>query len=675
MKHWQLTTDEQRIAWLTFDQADSAVNTLGAETLDELESALGTCEATAPAGLVVRSGKDAGFCAGADLRAFAGLTDQAAAAALIRRAQGLLTRLEGLACPSLALIQGHCLGGGLELALACTYRVAADDPRTQLGFPEVRVGIFPGFGGTVRAPQRIGHLAALDLMLSGRNLSGRAAKAIGLVDACVPPRLLREAAVGLLAQAPTRRRPALVQRAAAWPGVRAIVALRLRRQVSRGADPAHYPAPQALIDHWGRHAGDPAALYAGEAQTVPRLLAGETAQNLVRLFLLRERLRSAAPGQIAAPQRLHVVGAGVMGGDIAAWAALRGLEVSLQDRRPEDLTRALQRADDLFAHRLKDPGAIRAARDRLIPDARGDGVARADLVLEAIVEDAAAKQALFARLAPRLKPGALLATNTSSIPLEDLAGGLPRPGDLVGLHFFNPVARMPLVEVVRGAATDESAVQGALALVRRLDKVPLVVKSGPGFLVNRILMPYLLEAVTLVDEGVPPAVVARAATAYGMPLGPVELADTVGLDICLAVARRLAGPFPGPVSASLVARVQAGHLGRKSGQGYYRWEAGRALRGKDAAPFAQEQQDRLMLRLIDESVACLREGVVADADALDAGLVFGAGFAPFRGGPLHDLRRSGAGESLARLQGLHQRLGERFQPDPGWASLTGGSPC
>jgi enoyl-CoA hydratase/carnithine racemase len=485
MKHWQLTTDEQRIAWLTFDQADSAVNTLGAETLDELESALGTCEATAPAGLVVRSGKDAGFCAGADLRAFAGLTDQAAAAALIRRAQGLLTRLEGLACPSLALIQGHCLGGGLELALACTYRVAADDPRTQLGFPEVRVGIFPGFGGTVRAPRVLGHLKALELMLGGRNLSGRAAKAIGLVDVCVPPRLLREAAVGLLAQAPTRRRPALVQRAAAWPGVRALVARRLRRQVSAEADSAHYPAPRALIDHWGCHAGDPAALYAGEAQTVPRLLAGETAQNLVRLFLLRERLRSAAPGQIAAPQRPHVVGAGVMGGDIAAWAALRGFEVSLTGPPPRG------------------------------PDPR-----------------------------PATRRG-------------------PVPGQAQG---------------VGGGAR----------------------RSRP------------------------------------------------------ADPRRSR---------------------RRRGQGYYRWEAGRALRGKDAAPFAKEQQDRLMLRLLNESVACLREGVVADADALDAGLVFGAGFAPFRGGPLHDLRRSGAGESLARLQGLHQRLGERFRPDPGWASLTGGSPC
>ncbi len=682
MKHWQLTTDEQRIAWLTFDQAETSVNTLDPETLAELDSALGAVEAAAPAGLLVRSGKPTGFIAGADVRGFAGLTDQGAAAALIRHAHAILDRLERLPCPSVALIQGHCLGGGLELALACTYRVAAEGPATTLGFPEVRLGIFPGFGGSARSLQRVGHLAAMDLMLSGRNLSGRAAKAIGLVDDCVAPRQLTAAALWLLGHSPARRRPSLMQRAAGWPGVRGLVAKRMRRRLSGEVDPAHYPAPYALIDHWERHAGNPAALYSNEVVAVPQLLTGNTAQNLVRLFLLRERLRGAGEGSRTSDHlrleggetpHLHVVGAGVMGGDIAAWAALRGLRVSLQDRSPQDLTRAMQRAGDLFTRRLKDPRLIRDARDRLIPDARGDGVGHADVVLEAIVEDLDAKRALFARLAPCLKPGALLATNTSSIPLEALGAALDAPGLLVGLHFFNPVERMPLVEVVRGAATHPTSVARALALARRLDKIPLVVKSSPGFLVNRVLMPYLLEAVALVDEGVPPATVDRAATAFGMPMGPIALADTVGLDICLAVAGRMTEPASIP--ASLGRHVVAGRLGRKTGQGYYRWQGGRAQPGAGARDPTQAEQDRLLLRLANEAVACLREGVVEDADALDAGLVFGAGFAPFRGGPLRHTQAEGAAAVLARLSALHQSFGERFKPDPGWASLMGEPSC
>ena len=684
MKHWQLTTDEQGIAWLTFDQAETTVNTLNSETLAELDSALRAVEAAAPAGLLIRSAKPTGFIAGADVRGFAGLTDQTAAADLIRRVHAILDRLEHLSCPSLALIQGHCLGGGLELALACTYRVAAESPATILGFPEVRLGIFPGFGGSARSLQRVGHLAAMDLMLSGRNLSGRAAKAIGLVDDCVAPRQLTAAALWLLGHRPAYRRPSLMQRATAWPGVRGLVARRLRKRVSGEVDAAHYPAPFALIDHWERHAGNPAALYANEAVAVPQLLAGDTAQNLVRLFLLRERLRGAGEGSRPSdPLRLaggegealhlHVVGAGVMGGDIAAWAALRGLRVSLQDRRPQDLTRAMQRAGDLFTRRLKNSLLIRDARDRLTPDARGDGVGHADVVLEAIVEDLDAKRALFARLAPRLKPGALLATNTSSIPLEALGAALDAPGRLVGLHFFNPVERMPLVEVVRGAATDVTTVARALALARRLDKVPLVVKSGPGFLVNRVLMPYLLEAVALVDEGIAPATVDQAATAFGMPMGPIALADTVGLDICLAVARH--GTNPATIPASLSRHIAAGRLGRKTGQGYYRWQGGRAQPGEQARMPTQEEQDRLLLRLANEAVACLREGVAEDADTLDAGLVFGAGFAPFRGGPLRHIQAEGSAAVLARLSALHQRFGERFKPDAGWALLLGESSC
>lgn len=442
----------------------------------------------------------------------------------------------------------------------------------------------------------------------------------------------------------------------------------MKKQAAAHANPAHYPAPDALIDHWAHHAGNPAALYDSEAHEVSRLLTGDAAQNLVRVFLLQEQLKAQGDKAAFVPRHLHVVGAGVMGGDIAAWGVLQGMTVSLQDRGAAQLARAMDRARALFAQKLKQPRLTTGALDRLIPDPAGDGVAKADVVIEAIVEDATAKQALFAQLIPRMKPGALLATNTSSIPLETLGETLPHPERLVGLHFFNPVAKMPLLEVVRGPATDPAAVAQALAFARHFNKVPLLVSSSPGFLVNRILMPYLLEAVTLVEEGVPPATVDRAATDFGMPMGPVELADTVGLDICLSVAGKMAALLKTPVPASLKTHVEAGHFGRKSGAGYYHWEAGKPVRG--AAPaYTAEQQDRLMLRLLNEAAACLREGVVANADELDAGVIFGTGFAPFTGGPMRYIEHTGAADVHTRLSALHRKFGERFQPDPGWDAL------
>ena len=666
MKHWQMTRDGQGIAWLTLDRDGAGVNTLSTDIMDELDTLLARLEATPPDGLVLRSGKAAGFIAGADVKGFVGLTDAEAAQTYIRRAHALLARLEALPCPSVALIHGHCLGGGLELALACRHRLATDDAKTRLGFPEVRLGLFPGFGGTVRAPARIGHLAALDLMLTGRSVDGRTAKRLGLVDDCVPLRQLEAAAETLLRSPPSIRLPSLVQRAAGWPGVRGLVARQLSKRVTAHADPAHYPAPHALIAHWRGHAGNPAALYDGEAEAVARLMAGDTAQNLIRVFLLQEGLKARSDKNAFVPRRLHVVGAGVMGGDIAAWGALHGLGVSLQDRNPVQLARALGRARALFAKKLRTPRLVTLAMERLIPDPDGAGVAKADVVIEAIVEDAAAKRALFAALAPRMRPGALLASNTSSIPLEVLGEGLPHPEALVGLHFFNPVAKMPLLEIVRTPGTDPAALGQALAFARQIGKLPLPVASRPGFLVNRILMPYLLEAVVLVEEGVRPEAVDRAATAFGMPVGPVELADSVGLDICLAVAGKLGATLP----ATLREHVATGRLGRKSGQGYYRWLDGKPARaGKPA--FDPGHQDRLLLRLLNEAVACLREGVVEDADLLDAGVIFGAGFAPYTGGPLHYLRHHAPASLHARLISLAQRHGERFAPDPGWTRFTG----
>ena len=601
MNHWTLTRDDGHIAWLVFDQAGSGVNTLSDETLAEFDAALSELEANPPRGLVIRSAKSSGFIAGADVKRFAGMRDPKAAEALIRNAHALLFRLERLPCPSVAAIHGFCLGGGLELALACTYRIVTDDAKTKLGFPEVRLGIFPGFGGSVRSIERVGHLAAMNMMLSGRNLSGRAAKKTGLATDCVPLRQLEVACRHVLLNRPVQRKPGFIQQAAGWPALRGLIATKMQKQVAERANPAHYPAPYALIDHWRQHANNSVALYDSEARVVSRLLTGDTAQNLVRVFLLQEQLKNQGNKNAFIPRHLHVIGAGVMGGDIAAWGVLQGMTVSLQDRGAAQLARAMGRARELFTKKLKSPRLITDALDRLIPDARGDGIAKADVVLEAIIEDVAAKQGLFAQVLPRMKPGALLATNTSSIQLEILGETLPNPALLVGLHFFNPVAKMPLLEIVRGPNTDPAVVEQALAFARHFNKLPLLVQSSPGFLVNRILMPYLLEAVMLVEEGVAPDAIDRAATDYGMPMGPVELADTVGLDICLSVAGKMAALLKNDVPASLQKHVDAGHLGRKSGQGYYRWANGRAQHGK-VTEYTAEQQDRIMLRLLNEAV-------------------------------------------------------------------------
>jgi 3-hydroxyacyl-CoA dehydrogenase/enoyl-CoA hydratase/3-hydroxybutyryl-CoA epimerase len=665
-RHWRRDQDADGVLWLTLDRAGCAVNALSGDVLEELERLLPVLARSGARALVVRSGKAGGFIAGADIGEFGALAGAGQAQALVRRGQEVFRRLELLPMPTVAMIHGHCLGGGLELALACRRRVASDAPETRLGLPEVQLGIHPGFGGTVRLTALLGPLAALDLMLTGRTLSAGAARRLGLVDAVVPERHLARAAVAAaLDRRPARRASPVRALPGFWP-LRPVLAALLRRRARRRVRPEHYPAPFALIDLWARFGGDPEAMLQAEARSVADLVTGDTARNLVRVFQLQERLKGLARTGLPAPACVHVVGGGAMGGDIAAWCALRGLLVTVQDLDLRRLADGVARAAELFRRRLKDPRRVQAALDRLVPDPAGAGVGRADLVLEAIFEDVEAKRALYRALEPRMRPDALLASNTSSIPLERLADVLERPGRFLGLHFFNPVAKMRLVEVVAAAGTEPGAVARALAFVGAVGRLPLPVRSGPGFLVNRVLVPYLMEALALVEEGLDPAAVDRAAVAFGMPMGPVLLADTVGLDICLAVARVLGGAVP----ARLEAMVAAGRLGRKTGQGFYRYRAGRPVlsRGPEPPPEGPVEQ-RLVLRLLNEAVACLREQVVADEDLLDAGILFGTGFAPFRGGPLRHNRQAGITEQERRLRALELRLGARFAPDPGWSRL------
>jgi len=631
MRHWQLTQEDSGIAVAVLDKAGETANSLSAEVMAEFATILDQLEQTPPKGLIIRSAKAAGFIAGADIGEFSQLDTPDQGRALVARGWNLFNRLAAVKYPTLALVRGHCLGGGLELALACRYLLTVDEAGTKLGLPEVMLGIFPGWGGMLRLPQRVGPAAALDMMLSGRTVDGKKARKIGLADDCVPPRVLEMAARQLLLSGQPRRPLPIIQRLLNGP-LKAVVAHGARKQVAKKARPEHYPAPYAIIDLWQKHNGN--ALAAPEI--VDRIIASPTAKNLLRVFHLQERLKGFGKESAFKACRVHVIGAGVMGGDIAAWCALRGMTVTLQDQTLERIAPALKRAHALFAKRLREPLKIRAAFDRLIPDPPGDGVLHADVVIEAIFENVEAKHALFQSLEPRLKAGAVLASNTSSLPLEALRTVLQRPERLVGIHFFNPVAMMPLVEVVVADGADPAMVGAACAFVRQIDKLPLPVNSAPGFLVNAVLAPYMLAAMRAVDDGISPETVDAAMLAFGMPMGPIELVDTVGLDIALAAGKQLAGGAEAP--RCLQQRVDQGHLGKKSGQGFYAWQAGRpqkAAAGSVPAGLAE----KLVQPLVDRSESLVQAGIVADADLADAGVIFGTGFAPFSGGPLHFSRQ------------------------------------
>jgi 3-hydroxyacyl-CoA dehydrogenase / enoyl-CoA hydratase / 3-hydroxybutyryl-CoA epimerase len=668
---WLLEIDADRIAWLTCNSPGSSTNVLSGAVVRELAARLDEITAQRPLGVVVRSGKPNGFIAGADIREFLKIRAPEEAYELVRAGQSVLQRLEDLPCPTVAALHGFALGGGLELALACTYRIGADDASLSLGLPEVLLGIHPGFGGTVRSVQLIGVRAALDLMLKGRPLKGRRALDSGLLDELVPPGELAARAKSLLQRRPPKHAAPVIDRLMNLSAVRPLIARQTAATLRRSVQRQHYPAPYAILALWRRHGAAGAASFDAEARSISELMCTPTSRNLVRVFLLQDRLKNMGGESAAEFKHVHVVGAGVMGGDIAAWAAFRGMTVSLQDRSEELIQPALNRAKSFFEKRLKDPAAAADALSRLRMDVKGDGVSRADVVIEAIIENIDAKRSLYADLEPKLKPGALLATNTSSIQIETLCARLKDPSRLVGIHFFNPVAQLQLVEVVQGTGTRSQVVQDALKFTRTLDKLPLPCKSAPGFVINRILTPYINEALFALESGVPAAVIDRTAVQFGMPLGPIELTDVVGLDVSLQVGRVLSEALQRDVPPILISLVDQKKLGRKSGEGFYRWADGKAQ--KDAKPgiaAPADLEDRLMLAMLNEAVSCLREGTVADADLLDAGAVFATGFAPFRGGPLQYAKDRGVANITRRLTELAERYGERFRPDTGWRLLS-----
>ena len=668
-QHWQPARDDDGIVVLTLDRAGSPVNALGRAVLDELDEIVERLSFEPPKGIVIRSGKTAGFIAGADIREFEGFANSGTVQDALENGQRVFQKLNRLRCPSVAAIHGYCMGGGTELALACRWRVASRDASTRIALPEVKLGIFPGWGGSARLPRLIGAPAALELMLTGRSASAENAKAIGLVDALSAADLLIETAKDWIRHPRPR---AIAQRATAWATnlwpVRQVLAPILVKQTAAKVRKEQYPAPFALIETWRRGGSGIAQRLKLEARAVAKLATTSTARNLIRVFFLQERLKSLGGGAEHGVKRVHVVGAGVMGGDIAAWCALRGFEVTLQDREMKYVQPALDRAKELFAKRLKTPDRIGPASARLQADVEGAGVEGADLAIEAVFENLAAKQELYRKIEPSLKPDALLATNTSSIPLDELRTAVRTPSRFLGLHYFNPVALMPLIEIVRHDGLDPANLKRALAFCKALDKLPVPVAGTPGFLVNRILMPYMLEAARAYSEGIPGPVIDKAAKKFGMPMGPIELIDTVGLDVAASVGAEL-GPFLGlDIPPALGELVSGGKRGKKDGEGFYKWQDGKPHKPEvDPAYLApQDLEDRLILPLLNEAVACLHDKVVDDADLLDAGVIFGTGFAPFRGGPIQHVRDTGVEVTKAKLDALAQKYGQRFGARPGW---------
>ena len=507
LRDWRFSIDGQGIAWAVFDREGESQNSLGRRALEELAAIVERTEQGARdksiRGLVFISGKEKGFIVGADVREFDQAQTEQQVAEAVALVNGYLDRIERLPIPVVCCIHGFCLGGGLELALACHWRIATRDDATRLGFPEVRLGIFPGFNGTARSIRQAGALSAMPLMLTGSMIRATAARGMGLVDELAPSPLNLP---WMARKAIDRKRKSSA--APVWKDVlrmapaRGLLAKKFRAETAKKVREEHYPAPYRLIDLFETHAGNLDGMKAAETRAFAPLMVGETSKNLRRVFKLSEAMKAQAPKTLAfKPLRVHVIGAGVMGADIAGWCVASGMEVSLQDVNAEQIAKGIAAQKKTINRKFKTKAQRAAAMARLIADPRGQSIGRADVVIEAIVEKLEVKQNLFKSIEGKLKPGAILATNTSSIMIEEIAAPLADPGRLIGIHFFNPVAQMPLVEVIKGQSSREDEVAKGCIFVTAIDKFPLIVKSSPGFLVNRVLGPYMMQALQRLERG------------------------------------------------------------------------------------------------------------------------------------------------------------------------------
>jgi 3-hydroxyacyl-CoA dehydrogenase / enoyl-CoA hydratase / 3-hydroxybutyryl-CoA epimerase len=652
------------VVWLVFDCDGTSTNTISAAVIEALKIEIDTLAKAPPKAVVIRSAKTNGFAAGADINGFRDMTGEGAAD-LLSQGHAVLDSLEALSCPTIAVVHGMALGAGFEIALACDYRIAVEGAR--FGFPEVNLGLHPGLGGTFRLPALIDPLEAMTMMLTGKTAYTKKAKSLGIADVVVEERHVDKAIEAIVAGNVDKPERGLKARALQLDAARSLAARRMRSETEKKAPQDHYPAPYALIDIWEKHGDDRDAMQKAEIESFAALLKSDSSQNLQRVFFLRQRLKDGARGddRIA---HVHVIGAGEMGAEIAAWAAIRGKRVTLGDVALKPLGKAIRSAARICKDAHLDRIATRDALDRLMPDPDGYGFAHADLVIEAAPEKPELKEKIYAEAEARMKPDAILATNTSSLRLSELTAKLTNPNRFAGLHFFNPVSKMQLVEVVRHERTDADVSDRLKAFCGAVDRLPVPVTDYPGFLVNRALTPYLMEAMVLMDEGVDKAVIDRAAIDFGMPMGPVALADQVGLDICLHVAESLKGALDKPmpeISDRLRQKVDSGETGKKAGKGFYDWSDG-TPRPETDKKGPDDLIDRLILPMLDGCVECLRKGVARNDDEVDGAMIFATGFAPFRGGPMYYARTRGAETIRDRLRELASRHGNRFEPDPGW---------
>ena len=700
----RLEIDADGVGRIAFSDPVRPHNILTEEVLATLDAVVAQAGAAARDGtlraLMVKSGKPGSFIAGADVNAIAAVAnagDRQAGAEASRRGQALFGRIAALPVPTVAAIQGLCLGGGTEVALACDYRVCDDDDRTRIGLPEVQLGILPAWGGTTRLPRLVGLRAALGLMLTGKAARASKARRIGLVDQVFPRRQFEERSHGFvrgLAAGATRARKRRGVAGRVLDGTapgRAIVLRTARKQVLKRTG-GRYPAPLKILEVVREGAGRTvAASLELEALAAGDLVASPACRNLLFLFQLREGARKGPwtrDGRAVPVQRMAVIGAGPMGGGIAQVAAYNDIPVRMKDIRHEAVAGGLAYARAIFDGAVKRGKLRRRDADRKMGMISGGldyaGVGRAGLVVEAVVERMAVKRAVLKEVEEVADPGAVIASNTSSLSIDEMASALNHAERFAGMHFFNPVHRMPLVEVVRGEKTAPSTVETIAALAVRLGKVPVVTRDGPGFLVNRILGPCLNEAGHLIDERYDARALDRIWTRFGMPMGPCRLIDEVGIDIVRHAGEIMAQGFGTRMAPaqSLVALGKTGRLGRKGGRGFYLYANGKQTRfdpsvyadmglpAARATPDAGQVRDRLVLAMVNEAARVLEEDIVTSAADVDLGMVMGTGFPPFRGGLLKYADDRGLADVLRVLQGFRDALGTRYEPSALLAELA-----
>lgn len=683
--HYEI--DDNGIAVLTFDLPGEKVNKLTTAVMTELDSLLDDLAAEKRIrALVIRSGKPDNFIAGADIAEIRDITDARTGEELSRKGQAVMRKIEDLPFPTVAAIHGACLGGGLELALACSYRVIDDDPKTVLGLPEVKLGIIPGFGGTQRLPRLVGLVNALEMILTGKPVHAKKAKRIGLADDATYRENLLHAAVGTARKAigtsattgVRARRPFAVKVLESTGLTRAFI-YRTAAQNIRRETRGNYPAPPAALDavrHGLTHGLK--AGYAHEAALIATLIVSPEAKNLIHAYYLGETLKKEARASDRNFEQAVVIGAGIMGGGISRLLAEKGVAVRLTDVTPKAVGAGLKAAWEIIKKREK-KGILTSlqARDAMDRISGGAGPAGADIAIEAVVENMDVKKQVLRDFESAARPGAIFASNTSSLSITELSSAAQRPAAVVGMHFFNPVEKMPLVEIVRGRQTDPVVAAAISSLALRLGKLPVVVNDGPGFLVNRILMPYLTEAARMLEEGGSVEHIDSVLMRFGMPMGAFILLDEIGIDVAgkvAAILRQGLGERVAP-SGLLDRLYKEGFYGKKNGKGFYRYE-GKKRTGPDPAVRGllapangnartlpdEEIIDRTVLLMVKEAALCLEEGIVGRPDLLDAALVFGIGFPPFRGGLLRYADERGAREIVEKLDHFAKRLGDRFTP-------------